>query len=190
MLAEIDRQSSGRVRTCVADIRTLPAPDRAFDFAFAGFVLNHLRDPAVGLAELGRVTRTGGSVVATSFGTDQHPVKAAIEAVLRAHGWEPPEWYDEIKATVMPLTATVEAFTGVGRRAGFPDGMTHAIDVDLGDLPVEVVAAYRLGMAHTVPFLAGLNGAARARLTRDAERAVTGMPPLRLPLLVFHAVKR
>ena len=51
----------------VADIRALPLADDSVDDVVAAFVLNHLTDPSAGLAELARVTRPGGTVLATVF---------------------------------------------------------------------------------------------------------------------------
>jgi SAM-dependent methyltransferase len=45
-----------------ADAMALPFPDGCFDASVSGLVLNFLPDPARGLAEMARVTRTGGTV--------------------------------------------------------------------------------------------------------------------------------
>ena len=51
----------------VADIRALPVAAGSVDDAVAAFVLNHLTAPAAGLAELVRVTRPRGAVLAAVF---------------------------------------------------------------------------------------------------------------------------
>ncbi|MFE6054383.1 methyltransferase domain-containing protein [Kitasatospora sp. NPDC056446] len=45
-----------------ADLHRLPFPDGAFDHVFLCFVLEHLPDPAAGLAALRRVLRPGGTI--------------------------------------------------------------------------------------------------------------------------------
>ena len=55
-----------------ADVRTAPAenlpwPDGSFDAALAQLVIHFLEDPAAGLVEMRRVTRTGGVVAACSW---------------------------------------------------------------------------------------------------------------------------
>jgi len=62
-----DRQPSA-----VADIRALPLAADSVDDAVAAFVLSHLTDPEAGLAELARVTRPAGAVLATVFSTTSH----------------------------------------------------------------------------------------------------------------------
>ncbi|MDX6287348.1 MAG: demethylmenaquinone methyltransferase / 2-methoxy-6-polyprenyl,4-benzoquinol methylase [Frankiales bacterium] len=190
MLAELRRQTDGRVPTKVADIRELPFDDAIHDSAVAGFVVNHLAEPATAVAEMARVTKPGGVVLTTSFGIDDHPVKTAIEELLRSHGWTPPDWYTHLKVNVMPLTATVDAFATVGREAGLANIQVDAIDVEFVDLPPSAVAAYRLGMGHASPFVSALSEDERAGLVTEAEEAAAAAPALRLPLLVLHGVSR
>jgi SAM-dependent methyltransferase len=47
----------------VADARRLPLPDGALDVAFTAGLITHLPDMVAGLAELARVTRSGGRLV-------------------------------------------------------------------------------------------------------------------------------
>jgi ubiquinone/menaquinone biosynthesis C-methylase UbiE len=190
MLVELTRQIGSTVTTTVADIRALPMADDSYDGVAAGFVLNHLHDPAAALRELARVSRRGGYQVATSFGTDEPPVKHAIDRVLTRHGWQPPQWYVEAKAHTMPLTATIEAFAGVAESAGLRGYQVHRLDIAFGDLDAESVALYRLGMAHTAPFLTKLPTNQREELTQECVSAVTDAPPLILPMLVLVLVAR
>jgi SAM-dependent methyltransferase len=187
MLAELTRQTALRVSTTVADIRDLPMPDASYDVATAAFVLNHLPDPERALAELARVTRPGGQVLATTFGTDEPPVKAAIEQVLQAHGWSPPDWYLDAKARTMPLTATVAAFGQVAQLAGLSAHRVVSVQVGFEDMEAQAVAAYRLGMAHTAPFVNQLPEPERVQLTHDAIRAAQATAPLELTMLVLIA---
>ena len=57
----------------VGDLHELPLRDDSIDFAFGGAVMEHIRDPAVAIAELYRVIRPGGYLYADwSFMTAYH----------------------------------------------------------------------------------------------------------------------
>lgn len=51
----------------VAVLPELPFPDACFDAVVGNFVINHLGDPAAGLAELRRVLRPGGRIALTCW---------------------------------------------------------------------------------------------------------------------------
>ncbi|MFJ4184690.1 methyltransferase domain-containing protein [Kitasatospora sp. NPDC089509] len=53
---------AARVAWHHGDLHRLPFPDGAFDHVFLCFVLEHLPDPAAGLAALRRVLRPGGTI--------------------------------------------------------------------------------------------------------------------------------
>jgi ubiquinone/menaquinone biosynthesis C-methylase UbiE len=187
MLSELTRQTGGRVPTLVADVRQLGLRDRAYDVTVAAFVLNHLDRPAVGVRELARVTRSDGHLIATTFGSDDHPMKAAVDEVLMRHGYTYPSWYAAFKRDRIPLTATPEAFAAVAADGGLDDAVVDAIDVDLSDLPVAATIGYRLGMAQTAPFVATLDDDRRAMIEAEITAALEPLPPLRLPMLVLSS---
>jgi ubiquinone/menaquinone biosynthesis C-methylase UbiE len=58
-----NRLKSPRPRFVVADLTTLPFPDGTFDCVTCGYVLEHLPDPRVGLAELSRVMQPGAKML-------------------------------------------------------------------------------------------------------------------------------
>lgn len=187
MAAELTRQTRGRVATTVADVQALPMRSASYNVVGAAFVLNHLVEPHLAVAELARVTRPDGYLLATSFGADDPPAKLAIDEVLRRHGYQPPEWYAELKAKTMPLTATKAAFEAVASRAGLQNFQVVELIVDFADLEPAAVAAYRLGMAHTAPFVRDLTADARERLSTEAVDAVRAAPPLALVMLGLAA---
>ena len=90
-----------RVEGRVADAQSLPSTRRAFDVVIANHMLYHVPEPARAVAELARVVRPGGVVMAATVG----------ETHLRE--------LNEIRAEVFGTTrrhATVEAFgIDVGR---------------------------------------------------------------------------
>ncbi|MEM1065491.1 MAG: class I SAM-dependent methyltransferase [Pseudomonadota bacterium] len=66
MLREADARLGATVGADLqlGDVRSLQAPGGAYDITGAAHLLEHLGDPAEGLAEMMRVTRPGGLVVA------------------------------------------------------------------------------------------------------------------------------
>jgi len=52
--------------TLVADVQAIPFPDESFDLVVSLETLEHVTDPALGLAELVRVTRRGGRLIVTT----------------------------------------------------------------------------------------------------------------------------
>jgi SAM-dependent methyltransferase len=185
MLAELVRQTDGRVPAIVGDVRRLALPDGGFAVTVAAFVLNHVADPTAAVRELARVTRRDGRVVATTFGADEHPIKAAVDAALVRYGYVHPQWYRTLKQECMPRTAATAALVAVATEGGLADVTVEQTDVDLGDLPPRAAIAYRLGLAHIAPFVAALDATDRARLTTELTEVVSELPPLRLPMLVL-----
>jgi ubiquinone/menaquinone biosynthesis C-methylase UbiE len=185
MLAELTRQTGGTVPTICADLRHIPVADASYDVAVAACVINHFDEPAVLLNELARVTKPAGTVVATTFGADDHPIKPAVDAVLVQYGYVHPDWYVVAKTERFPLTATVPALTEIGRASELTEVSVELVDVDLSDLPVLSAAAYRLGMAHIAPFMRDLDIDTRRSVEADVVSAVRELPPVRLPMLVL-----
>jgi hypothetical protein len=161
------------------------------DVAIAGFVLSQVPDPAAVLAELSRVTRLDGTVVATAFlAGAQHPVKAAIDAVLDADGYRPPAWYAEMKRAGEGRVGTAGALRELAAEAGLLDPVVDTVQVHVSELGVAALVAWRLGMAHVVPYLNGLDEAHRHRLTTRAAEAVADAglgEPIPIPMLVLRA---
>ncbi|GGR75700.1 hypothetical protein GCM10010169_19730 [Micromonospora fulviviridis] len=70
----------------------LPFPPGDFDAAVANFVLNHVGDPAAGLAELRRVVRPGGRIAVTVWPSPHPPLERLwAEAVAAAGVAAPPD---------------------------------------------------------------------------------------------------
>lgn len=66
------RRGLGDVRGvdwAVADVQRLPFADGVFEVAIANYMLYHVPDLALGVSELRRVVRPGGSLFAATFGT-------------------------------------------------------------------------------------------------------------------------
>src|SRR6266849_62177 len=115
--------AAARPPGAVADIRALPLAAQSADDAVAAFVLNHLTDPSAGLAELARVTRPGGAVLAAVFSTTSgDPARDRIDAVAQDAGWQIPAWYTQLKTTAVPILGSATAMATAARPAGGPSG--------------------------------------------------------------------
>jgi ubiquinone/menaquinone biosynthesis C-methylase UbiE len=160
-------RGTGRGWTAVgADALTVPFRASSFDAAMAGFVLNHL-SPAVALAELARVVRPEGAIVASTWSAGRpDPVKVAIDTVLASWGWDPPGWYKTMKAEVEPISGDPCRLRSAAEEAGLVEVRAEVVDEDLGLRDSRAAVAYRLAMPHIAPWLAQLTEPSRSELAR------------------------
>jgi SAM-dependent methyltransferase len=107
----------------VADLgRRLPYPDGTFDDAIASLVLHYFEDWTEPLAELRRVLKPGGRLIASV----NHPIAGHPLVRPGADYWATYEWSDEITTASgrsytlanwhRPLPAMIEAFISAGFR--------------------------------------------------------------------------
>ena len=85
MLAQARHRHGDAGHLLRADARRLPLADRSVDTVFAAGLVQHLPDPAAGVRELGRVTRSGGRLVIF------HPSGRAALAVRHGRTLRPEE---------------------------------------------------------------------------------------------------
>jgi SAM-dependent methyltransferase len=173
----------------VGDVLALPVASAAAGGAVAAFVLNHLEEPVAAMAELGRVVAPGGPVLASVYSNaEQTEVKEAVDAVVAAWGWTPPDWYLALKERSAPRLGTPEAMAAAAAAAGLRGGIAVERSVDVGLRTPEELAAYRLGQAHVAGFLETLAQEERRRLRAAAVAALTaaGLRSLR-PAVIFLA---
>jgi SAM-dependent methyltransferase len=169
------------------DVVALPVRSGAADIAVAAFVLNHLARPADGLAELGRVIRRGGVVLASVFGVGpSHPSKDAIDAIAVEYGYRPAPWYQRMKETYEAQVSDANELAGFATTAGLRDVIAEVVHVR-PPMSASDLVSWRTGMAHLAPFVASLPVARASELTAAAVAAVTGMPPLDLAMLTLVA---
>lgn len=156
----------------VADALALPFRDGAFDAAVAGFLLNHLA-PAPVLAELARAVRPDGAVLASTWAAEKpDPVKTAIDAVIASWGWVAPAWHQAMKTELESISGTPEGLAAAADEVGLVEVSACVHREDLGVREPGAVVAYRLAMPHIAPWVAELDGPARAEVTRQAFAAV------------------
>lgn len=172
----------------VADVHHLPLRAAAVDHVVAAFVLNHLSAPVPALAELRRVARPGGAILASVFNVDSRSVaRDAVDAVAQDHGWEVPEWYREVKEVAMPLLGSAGRMREAAVAAGLLDVVVVERPVDTGVDRAEDLVDYRFGQAQFASWISALSpaAAAAARAAAVAEIADV-MEPYR-PIVVMLA---
>ena len=135
----------------------------------AAFVLNHLTDPVSGLAELTRVTRPGGAVLAAVFSNDSHSeARDLIDATALTAGWQVPGWYAELKTTAAPILGSRHGMASAAREAGLADIHAEERPVDVGITAPEQLVRYRFGHPIFTGWL-DVIGAARAAAAATAS---------------------
>ena len=181
-------RQSQRPPGVVADAQLLPFAGGAFDAVVAAFSLNHLPDPAAGLAECRRVVRADGVVLASTFPADaDHPAKSIVESVLVAFGYHRPDWYRTFKDRIAARTGDARQLGQAADRAGLVDTEVVREEVEAGLDRPELAVAWRLNMPHTIAFVAGLDPEVRARLRTRALAALSDDLPSTVPMLVLRA---
>ena len=174
----------------VSDVMRLPFPDAVFDTAVASFVLNHLDDPVSGIAELARAVRPGGGILATVYSNTSHSAnRDTVDAIAKAHGWAPPAWYAEFKATRAPLLGGVAVMSGAAAAAALVDIEVDEAPVDIGLREPEALVDYRFGQAHFAEWLASLEPDARAATRAAAVDAIDGAMEAYCPRVVFLSAR-
>jgi SAM-dependent methyltransferase len=179
-------QASQRPPAVVADICSLPLRGTSVDDTVAAFVLNHLVEPARGFAELIRVTRPGGALLACVYSNaSRSEVRDTIDRAAQLEGWQVPDWYTEIKQSAVPLLGTAEDMERVAKAAGLVDITVDERPVDVGVTQPEQLVDYRLGQAHYSTWIGQL-GPRRAEEIR-AQLVETIRPIMRpyRPIVVF-----
>ena len=178
--------AASRPPCAVADIRALPLGTGSVDDTVAAFVLNHLTDPNAGLAELARVTRPGGAVLAAVFGNDSHSdARDRIDTAALAAGWQIPDWYRQMKAAAAPILGTAAAMAAAARAAGLSAVHADERQVDVGVTQPGQLVRYRLSSPIFADWL-DLVGPQRAQafVARAEEAVGRTMAPFR-PAVVF-----
>ena len=165
--------TAGHWPTATADAAVLPFCEGSFDLLLSGFVLNHL-EPSTALGESARVLDGDGVLVATTWKQGSDPVKTAIDGVLRAFGWVPPDWYVDMMQAILPVSGDPRRLATAARCAGFGQVTATVRAVALGSLDPSSVVGYRLALPHVAPWAASLDEDVAARMSSLAREAVAG----------------
>jgi len=185
-------QAARRPPCLVASVTALPLASDAVDDAVAAFVLNHLPEPGIGLAELGRVTRAGGAVLASVFANSSFSaVRELLDDAARGLGWTVPQWYSELRQSCLPILGTADSMSRMARQAGLVD--VHAVErpVDIGVTEPEQLVSYRLGQAQFTSWLDAMGEQRTAEVSAQLVEAVRPvMTPYRPVVLFLSALVR
>ena len=170
----------------VADICAMPLRGGAVEDVVAAFVLNHLVEPATGIAELRRVSRPGGAVLACVFATaSRSDVRDAVDQAAQSEGWLVPDWYTHIKQRAVPLLGSAEAMQRAARRAGLVDIGVDERPVDVGVTEPEQLVDYRLGQAQYSAWLDHLGPPRADEVRAQLVEAIRPIMRPYLPIVVF-----
>lgn len=170
----------------VGDLRALPFTDHSVDGSVAAFVLNHLSDPAAGLAELRRVTRPGGTVLATTFSnTHRHPARDQLDALAVKAGLCVPDWYSQLKATAAATSGTPDLIAAAARSAGLVDITTSERPVDVGVSEPEQLVRHRLAQPLFAAWLRGLGPTNASAFAQGSAAAIAPLMTPYRPVVVF-----
>ena len=182
--------ATSRPPAAAADICALPFAVDSVDDTVAAFVLNHLRQPAAGFAELARVTRPGGALLASVYADASRSAnRDRIDDVAREAGWRVPNWYAALKATSVPLLGTAKAMAAAADKAGLTDVVVDERCVDVGITEPEQLVDYRFGQAHFTTWLDSLApDSARDVRRRAADTVRPTMAPFE-PTVVFLSAR-
>ncbi len=179
----LDHARSARPAAAAADVAALPFRSAAFDAVVAAFVLNHVAVPAAGLAELARVTRPGGFVLASTFAASRSPVKEAFDNAARRHGWQSPAWHEVVSARQAAFSTIAHA-RAAAREARLVDVSVTEAAVDVGVDDPESIVRYRLGMPQYAAWLGELDGGDRDCMVADAISAIEDLGEPFRPLVI------
>jgi SAM-dependent methyltransferase len=166
--------AAARARFPGLDVRqgaaeSLPYEDAAFDAALAQLVVHFMTDPVVGLREMARVVRPGGTVAACVW--DHAGAGSPLATYQRAVRDLDPDAPDEADLTGSREGQLAELL----RKAGLHDVRPHVLSVTVPFASHdEWWEPYTLGIGPAGAYVAALDDAARDRLRRHS---VTLLPP-------------
>ena len=181
--------AAARTRHPGVDVRLaaaedLPFADATFDAALAQLVVHFMSDPVAGVAEMARVTRGGGVVVACvwDFAGGNGPISALWQA---AHALDP-DVHDESGLAGAREGHLVELF----RAAGLTAVEEHVLTLSVEHPSFEDWwEPFTLGVGPAGSYVAGLDAEGRERL-RDRCRAIVGAGPFVVAASAWAAVGR
>jgi SAM-dependent methyltransferase len=164
-----------------ATAEALPFEDGAFDAALAQLVVHFMSDPAGGLREMARVTRSGGVVAACVW--DLAGGRAPISPLWAAAHQLDPNAMDESGLPGGRAGHLAELLAAAGLRdvesTELTSGVEHATFEDWW-------APFELGVGPAGAYVASLDDSRRATL-REACRDLLGAGPFRLDAVAWAA---
>jgi SAM-dependent methyltransferase len=149
----------------------LPFADREFDAALAQLVVHFMADPAAGVAEMRRVTREGGVVVACVWdhGGGHGPLTTLWNAARELR----PGTVGESRMTGSHAGDLMRLFEAAGLREVEENALTVSVRYASFD---EWWEPFTLGVGPAGSFVAGLDPDERARLREGCRAALSDGP--------------
>lgn len=149
----------------------LPFPDQAFDATLAQLVVHFMLDPAAGMAEMRRVTRVGGAVVACVWdhAGGQGPLSPLWEAAARLD----PSVVGESRLVGSRQGDLAQLFTLAGLREVEETALSVTVEHPSFD---EWWEPFTLGVGPAGAYVAGLESQRRAELREHCRAALPEAP--------------
>jgi SAM-dependent methyltransferase len=181
MFVEAARERNPGVDVRLASAESLPFGDVSFDAALSQLVVHFMRDPAAGIREMARVTRTGGAVAACvwNYGEGSGPVSPLWEA---ASGLDP-DVQDESQLAGTRQGQLVELFEAAGLQAVEESSLVASVQYQAFE---EWWEPLTLGVGPAGAFVARLDAEQRSEL-RARCRALLPDPPFTIDARAWAA---
>lgn len=87
MLAKLEPKAPGRIKLVVGDAEDLELADNSFDIIVAAFLLVHLKDPRLFLAQAYRVLKDGGRLLLTNINQKRPPLVAGQDGSVKIESY-------------------------------------------------------------------------------------------------------
>jgi SAM-dependent methyltransferase len=167
---------AARVRQPDVDVRhataeQLPFPDASFDAALAQLVVNFMSDPVTGVAEMRRVTRGGGAVVACVW--DHTGGRGPLSPLWDAARELDPDVAGESRLTGSSQGDLERLFVDAGLSA--VEETTVSVSVEHPTFE-EWWEPFTLGVGPAGSYVAGLDPERRARLREQCRSSLPAAP--------------
>lgn len=179
-------QRTTRPPSIAADVTGVPVRSRSMDDVFASFVLNHVGAPADAMVDLARTVVPGGAFLATTYSNESRSTaRDRIDEVAISFGWDVPDWYVAMKASIIPILGSATAMAAAAVAAGLVAVRVEERAIDVGVHRAEQLVRYRFGQAQFADFVNSLDAEANAAVRSAATEAIESIMEPYAPIVVF-----
>jgi SAM-dependent methyltransferase len=154
----------------VAVLPDLPLDDGEFDAVTGNFVINAVGDPAIVLAELGRVLRPGGRLALTCWSDPRPPALSIAAEAIEAAGVP---WPEDVPASPFDEYSSPGAFEALLTGTGFAEAEAHQLSWEHRVDPEEWWEdVYRSGVGSNGVVIGRQDSATVARIKTEFDRLI------------------